>query len=150
MRAGANFLWFILGGWLIGSIWCLAALVMAVSIIGIPWARACIEIGCMSFAPFGREVVGHAELTGKSAGGFGFLRLLANLIWLPFGFVLAILHVTHGVIAFCTIIGIPFGIQDFKLAGIALFPVGKRVVSAELAKAARSTNAMANLQKYRA
>jgi len=71
----------------------------------------------------------------------GILRLLANIIWLPFGLVLAVGHLAHAVVMACTIIGIPFAIQDLKLAGISLFPVGKRVVSTELAQAARNANA---------
>jgi uncharacterized membrane protein YccF (DUF307 family) len=149
MRTGANILWFLLGGWLLGPLWYLSAVVMTVSIIGIPWSRACWEMGTMSLMPFGREVVSHTELTGQSAGAMGILRLIANLIWLPFGFVLSLAHVVHGCIMFCTIIGIPLALQDFKLAGISLFPVGKRVVSKELAEVARNTNAQAQLARFR-
>src|SRR3954447_15638572 len=89
MRTGANILWFILGGFLLGPLWYLAAMFMAISIVGIPWSRACWEIGTMSLMPFGREVVSYTELTGRSAAALGLIRLLANLVWLPFGAVLA-------------------------------------------------------------
>ncbi|MBO9193461.1 YccF family protein [Rhizobium sp. 16-449-1b] len=149
MRTGANFLWFILGGWALALMWWFAAALMTISIIGLPWARACWEIGLLSLWPFGRDVVSHAELTGKSSAGLTLFRLIANIIWLPFGVMLAISHVLHGCLMFVTIIGIPLGLQDFKLAGISLFPVGKRVVTKELMAAARSANAQAQLAALR-
>jgi uncharacterized membrane protein YccF (DUF307 family) len=149
MRGGANILFFILGGWLLALTWYFAALVMTLSVIGLPWARACWELGTMSLKPFGRDVVSHAELKGESTVALGAFRLIANLLWLPFGFALAVMHAVHGALMFCTLIGIPLGLQDFKLAGLALFPVGKRVVSIELAKAARASNAAAQLEGYR-
>ncbi|MGV2075035.1 MULTISPECIES: YccF domain-containing protein [unclassified Rhizobium] len=103
----------------------------------------------LSLWPFGRDVVSHAELTGKSSAGLTIFRLIANIIWLPFGVILAISHVLHGCLMFVTIIGIPLGLQDFKLAGISLFPVGKRVVTKELMAAARSANAQAQLAALR-
>jgi uncharacterized membrane protein YccF (DUF307 family) len=149
MRTGANFLWFIFGGWALALIWWLAAAFMTVSIIGLPWARACWEIGLLSLWPFGRDVVSHAELTGKSSAGLTAFRIIANILWLPFGVLLAIGHIAHGCLMFMTIIGIPLGIQDFKLAGISLFPVGKRIVTKELMQAARSANAQAQLAAFR-
>jgi uncharacterized membrane protein YccF (DUF307 family) len=149
MRAGANFLWFLLGGWLLGLIWYASAIIMAISIIGLPWSRACWEIGTMSLMPFGREVVTRSEMLGKSNIGGGIFRLVANLIWLPLGVSLALLHIIHGLIMCCTIIGIPIAFQDFKLAGISLFPVGKRVVSIEMASAVRTANAQAKLERLR-
>ncbi len=103
----------------------------------------------MSLMPFGRDVVSHSELTGKSNMGWGTFRFVANLIWLPFGAMLAISHVIHGCLMFITIIGIPLALQDFKLAGISLFPVGKRVVTVELKKAALAANAQQKLAALR-
>ena len=149
MRAGANILWFLLGGWLLGASWIFAAVIMTASVIGIPWARACWEIASLSFAPFGRDVISDRELTTKSSMPLGIFRLAANLLWLPFGLCLAIGHLMHGFLMFATIIGIPLGLQCFKLAGISLFPVGKRVVSVELVHEARSENARARLAALR-
>lgn len=149
MRTGANVLWFLLGGWALALLWWLAAAIMAISIIGLPWTRACWEIGLLSLAPFGRDVVSHAELTGESSAGLKAFRLIANIIWLPLGLVLAVAHLAHAVLMFITIIGIPFGLQDIKLAGISLFPVGKRVVTKELREAARVANAQDQLAAYR-
>jgi len=149
MRTGANILWFILGGWLAALEWYFAAVIMTLSIIGLPWARACWELGTMSLMPFGRDVVAHSELAGGSNLALGTFRLIANLIWLPLGIVLAVTHAIHGAILFCTLIGIPLSLQAFKLAGLSLSPVGKRVVTVELARAARTANAEAQLQAYR-
>jgi uncharacterized membrane protein YccF (DUF307 family) len=149
MKIGANIIWILLGGWLLGLAWYLSAIAMAISIIGLPWARACWEIGTMSLAPFGKDVISQTELTGKSTAGGTVFAFIANLIWLPVGVTLATMHVLHGALMFCTIIGIPFALQDFKLAGISLFPVGKRVVSLELVTVARATNAQAELDRLR-
>ena len=150
MRTGANILWFILIGWLNGTAWFLAGALMAITIIGLPWAKACIEIGKLSYAPFGREVVSYSELSGESATGMKVFRFLANLLWLPLGAFLALLNILSGCAFFVSIIGVPFGFQAFKLAGISLFPVGKRVVSLELAREARKQNAKTQLAGYRA
>jgi len=149
MRAGANFLYFILGGFFLSASWFILALFAAMTIVLLPWARACFEIGKMSLHPFGHDVISIRELDGKSKPLSGILGFLCNLVWLPFGIYLAFFHVLHGVIMFCTIIGIPLGLQDFKLAGISLFPVGKRVVTKELVDAARKQNAKDELAKYR-
>lgn len=149
MRLLLNILWFILGGWALGLTWLLAALIMAITIIGIPWARACWEIGIMSFAPFGREAVWYSDLSGETNPGMSLIRLIANIIWLPLGLVLAVAHIVHGVAMCVTIIGIPFGLQDFKLAGLSLYPVGRRVVPQEVAEAARVANAADRLGPYR-
>lgn len=149
MRTGANILWFILYGWLNGTLWFLAAAMMAITIIGLPWARACVEMGKLSYAPFGRDVVSHSELAGGSSAGLSVFRFVANVLWLPLGAILALLNIISGCLFFVTIIGIPFGIQSFKLAGISLFPVGKRVVSLELASEARKQNAKSKLASYR-
>jgi len=142
MRTIGNFLWFIFGGFVMGLGWWLAGLVMIVSIVGIPWARACFVFGGFCFLPFGREAIDRKELTGKDDLGTGALGLVGNIIWFVFaGVWLAIGHVISAVLNFMTIIGIPFGIQHLKLAGCALAPIGKTVVSKEVAAEARRRNA---------
>jgi uncharacterized membrane protein YccF (DUF307 family) len=81
----------------------------------------------------------------------GTVGLIANIVWLlTFGWVLFVTHIVAGILTCLTIIGIPFGIQSFKLAGISLWPVGRRVVSIETARAVRQSNADAALARYRA
>lgn len=129
LRFLLNVLWFVLGGVVMGLGWWLAGLVAAITIVGLPWARACFVIGNYSFWPFGNEAVSRRELTGRMDFGTGPLGLIGNVIWfLVAGWWLAIGHLTSAVACFVTIIGIPFGIQHIKLALIALAPVGMQVV----------------------
>ena len=129
LRFIANLIWFVCGGVLMGLGWWLAGLVAAITLVGIPWARACFVIGSFAFWPFGQEAVGRAELTGRHDLGTGPLGFAGNLVWCVLaGWWLAIGHLTSAVACFVTIIGIPFGIQHLKLAMIALAPIGMEVV----------------------
>jgi len=150
MSAIGNFLWFILGGVFMGLGWWLAGLVAFITIIGIPWGKACFVIGQFTFFPFGKEAVSRKELSNKDDIGTGGLGMIGNIIWFIFaGVWLAIGHVISAILCFCTIIGIPFAIQHLKLAGIALAPIGKTIVSKEVAAAARKQDAEAYVAKRR-
>jgi len=141
MRAIGNFLWFILGGVWMGLAWWVAGLLAYVSVVGIPWGKACFVIGRFTFFPFGKEAISRKELTWKDDIGTGTLGTVGNVIWFIFaGLWLAIGHVSSALLNFITIIGIPFGIQHLKLAGIALAPIGRTIVSKEVAAAARKAN----------
>ncbi len=142
MRAIGNFLWFVLGGVLMGLAWWLFGLLAILTVVGIPWAKACFVIGQLTFLPFGREAISREELRGIDDVGTGPLGLLGNVVWfLLAGVWLAIGHVMCALACFLTIIGIPFGLQHLKLAGLALAPIGKTVVTKEVAAAARRANA---------
>ena len=150
MGAIGNFLWFILGGVFMGLGWWLAGLLAFVSIVGIPWGRACFVIGKFTFFPFGKEAIDREDLSGKGDVGTGFLGVLGNVVWFVLaGWWLAIGHIMAGVACFVTIIGIPFGIQHLKLAGIALAPIGKTIVDKDVAAAARGSRAQADLSRIR-
>ncbi|MFZ6875267.1 YccF domain-containing protein [Undibacterium sp. Di27W] len=124
-----NILWLICGGFLTGLGWWLAGLIAFLSIIGIPWGRACFVIGQLSFMPFGKEVVNRADISGQEDLGTGALGMIGNIIWFIFaGLWLAIAHLLSALFCFVTIIGIPFGIQHLKLAAIAVAPIGKAVI----------------------
>ena len=84
MRAIGNFLWFILGGFLMGLAWWLAGLIALVTIVGIPWARASFVIGQFSFFPFGKEAISRKELHQEDDIGTGTLGLLGNIVWFVF------------------------------------------------------------------
>ncbi|MDZ7937971.1 MAG: YccF domain-containing protein [Rhodoferax sp.] len=130
MRTIGNIFWFILGGFLMGLGWWLAGLVAAITIVGLPWAKACFVIGQFAFLPFGKEAVSRKDLTQQDDIGTGALGLVGNVIWfLLAGWWLAIGHLVSALACFVTIIGIPFGIQHIKLALIALAPIGKTIVS---------------------
>lgn len=138
MRTIANLIWFVLGGCIMGLGWWLAGLLMLVSIIGIPWVRSCFVFGTFCFFPFGQEAIDREELTGKPDMGTGPIGTLANIVWfLLAGWWLALGHLGSAIANAVTIIGIPFAIQHLKLAGCALAPVGKTVVSKEVAAEAR-------------
>lgn len=138
-----NLLWFILGGVVMGFLWILAGLLCCATIVGIPMGVACFRIASFAFFPFGKDLV-PAEMIGeKRIVGTG----LANLIWCIFiGLWLAIGNILLGIAFFCTIIGIPFGFAYFKLAKASFAPLGQRIVSSDLAKAARNRAANADLE----
>ena len=150
MRVIGNFLWFVLGGVIMGLAWWLIGLVAYVTIVGIPWGKACLVIGNFSFLPFGKEAISRKELSNKDDIGTGSFGLLGNIIWFILaGFWLALGHAISAVVSFISIIGIPFGIQHIKLARIALSPIGKTIVTKEVASAARAANAGATVATIR-
>jgi len=129
MRTIGNLIWLVLGGFWMGLGWFLAGLVMAISIIGLPWARSCFVIGQLCFMPFGHEAIDRKKLSGREDLGTGPLGFVGNILWFVFaGLWLAIGHVVAAIACFVTIIGIPFGIAHLRLAGLALAPVGKTIV----------------------
>jgi len=142
VRSIGNFLWFILGGVFMGLGWWLVGLLAFITVVGIPWGKACFVIGQFTFFPFGKEAISRKELTQKEDIGTGGFGIIGNVIWfIVAGVWLAIGHMISAVLCFITILGIPFGIQHLKLAGIALAPIGKTIVSKEVADAARRANA---------
>ena len=111
--------------------WVVAAVIMAITIIGLPWARAAFNIAVYTLLPFGQKAVRRDSLTGQSDIGAGPLGFIGNLIWfLLAGWWLAIGHLVTAVVLAVTIIGIPFAWAHLKLAGIALWPIGKAIVPA--------------------
>jgi uncharacterized membrane protein YccF (DUF307 family) len=126
-----NILWLLLGGVQMAFAWLVAAVIMAITIIGLPWARAAFNIAVYTLLPFGQKAVRRDTLTGQSDIGTGPLGLIGNLIWLVLaGWWLALGHVIAAVVLAITIIGIPFAWAHLKLAGIALWPIGKVIVPA--------------------
>ena len=123
-----NLLWLLLGGVVMALGWWLAGLLCALTIVGLPWARACFVIGNFALWPFGQEAVNRRELNGRHDLGTGPLGLVGNVVWFVVaGWWLAIGHLSSALACFVSIIGIPFGIQHIKLALIALAPVGMTI-----------------------
>ena len=113
-----NALWFVFAGLWQGLAWALVGALWCVTIIGIPVGLQCFKLAGLSFFPFGKEV-----RYGGGAGSF-----LLNLLWLFFGGIaLAVGAAVNGVLLCVTIVGIPFGLQCFKLAKLALMPFGTEV-----------------------
>jgi uncharacterized membrane protein YccF (DUF307 family) len=128
-----NLLWFIFGGFLTGLGWILAGVIMAITVVGIPWARAAFAIASFSFWPFGRVAVDRRVVTGRGDIGTGSLGVVGNVIWfLLAGWWLALGHLAAAVGLAVTIIGIPFAWQHIKLAMLAAAPIGQEIVPAGL------------------
>ena len=119
MSVIGNILWIILGGLIIFFEYIISGLLLCITIIGIPFGLQCFKIGVASLAPFGKKVI---EIPGASDG----LSLLLNIIWILIGGIwIALSHLVLGVILCITLIGIPFGLQHFKLMQLAFMPFGK-------------------------
>src|SRR6476646_6524085 len=117
-----NLLWILLGGALMAAGWVIAAVIMAITIIGIPWAKAAFNIAFYTLLPFGQKAVSRADYSGQDDIGTGPLGVLGNIIWLVLaGWWLALGHVIVAALLAVTIIGIPFACSHLKLAGIALW-----------------------------
>ena len=126
-----NILWFIFGGFATGIAWLVAGVLLAITIVGLPWAQAAFRIGLFSFMPFGRQVVPRRAITGREDLGTGSMGFLLNVIWFVLGgWYIALAHLVIGLVQLVLIITIPFGLQHLKLAGIALAPIGKEVIAA--------------------
>ncbi|OCH19014.1 MULTISPECIES: YccF domain-containing protein [unclassified Aliivibrio] len=150
MSAIGNLIWFLFGGVFMGLAWCFFGILAFVSIIGIPWGRACFVIAGFSFFPFGKEAIARDELTLNEDIGTGSLGFIGNVLWFIFaGFWLAIGHVMSAIACFVTIIGIPFAIQHLKLAVISIAPIGQTIVDKEVAAAVRRANGEAEANKWR-
>jgi len=134
-----NLLWFILGGGFFAALgWILAGILLALTVVGLPFAVAAFRIAGFAAFPFGSELV-DAELLGE-APFFG--TTLLNLLWIVFaGFWLALFHIVAALTCFTSLVGIPFGFAHLKLAAVCFAPLGKRTVPSHVADAARRRNA---------
>src|SRR5262249_49441102 len=113
-----NVLWIVFGGLWMAVAWIVAAVVMAITIIGLPWARAAFNIALYTLLPFGQKAVSRAEYSGTDDLGTGLLGFVGNLIWLVLaGWWLALGHLITAFLLAITIIGIPFAWAHLKLAG---------------------------------
>ena len=127
-----NLLWLLFGGLWAAIGWGIAAVIMAITIIGIPWAKAAFNIGVYTLLPFGFEAVSRDDHLGRGDIGTGVLGTVGNLVWLLLaGWWLALLHILFAIVLAITIIGIPFAWAHLKLAAIALWPIGKIIVPAD-------------------
>ena len=126
-----NILWIVFGGLWMAVGWVIAAVFMAITIVGLPWTRAAFNIASYTLLPFGQKAVSRAEYSGSKDVGIGPLGFLGNIIWLILaGWWLAMCHLLTAVLLTFSIVGIPFAWAHLKLAGIALWPIGKIIVPA--------------------
>ena len=126
MAFWGNMLWFVFGGGIFAwFFWVVAGILLAVTIIGLPFAIAAFRIAGFAAFPFGKELVDARLVSEERIIGTG----LANFLWIIVaGLWLAISHTLAGISYCLTIIGIPFGIAHFKLAIVSFAPLGKRPV----------------------
>jgi uncharacterized membrane protein YccF (DUF307 family) len=124
-----NFVWLACGGLVMALGWALAGIVMALTIIGLLWARAAFTIAFYALLPFGHRAVPRDEWQGRRDLGTGALGTLGNVVWFVLaGWWLALAHLIAAVALAVTIIGIPFAWAHLKLAGLALWPIGMKIV----------------------
>src|SRR5262245_22371384 len=129
-----NLLWILFGGMWMALGWAIAVVIMAITIIGLPWARAAFSIAIYTLLPFGQRAVSRAEYFGQEDIGTGPLGVIGNLVLLILaGWWLALGHLVTAVVLAITIVGIPFAWAHLKLAGLALWPIGKVIVPAQAA-----------------
>lgn len=114
-----NIIWFLCCGLWQGLSWGIAGVLWSITIIGLPIGRQCFKLATLAFFPFGKDV---------QYGG-GTLSMIANILWMIFsGIPLALVALFNGLLLCCTIIGIPFGLQCFKNAKLALAPFGAKII----------------------
>lgn len=122
MKFIGNIIWVVFGGLLISLGYLFGGLVLCLTIVGIPFGVQIMRLGMFALWPFGGEVRPKPNATGC-------LQIIMNVLWIIFGGIeVALSHLTLGVVFCCTIIGIPFGLQHFKLMLYALLPFGHEVV----------------------
>ena len=123
MKSIGNLLWLVLGGLLIAVIYYINGLLMCITIVGIPFGVQLFKLGTYALWPFGRELVDGPREPGC-------LSTLMNLLWILLGWwEIAAIHLVAGLLFCVTIIGIPCGLQHFKMALGSVFPFGKEIRS---------------------
>jgi uncharacterized membrane protein YccF (DUF307 family) len=124
-----NLLWIVLGGLAMAIAWVIAGLILAVTIIGLPWTRAAFVLAAYHLAPFGRTIIRRDRIDGAPTLGTGPFGFIGNVIWLVLaGWWLALAHLAIAVPYAISIIGLPFAWAHLKLAGAALCPIGMTIV----------------------
>ncbi len=119
MRLIGNILWVIIGGFHGSILWMLGGLILCITVIGFPLGIQCFKIGWFVLFPFGKSV---------TPGKFGLGGLILNIVWIfLWGWAIFSVHIITGLLLCITIIGIPFGIQHFKIAIVGLLPLGSEI-----------------------
>lgn len=123
MNILGNLIWLIFGGIIIAIEYFIGSLLLMVTIVGIPFGVQTLKMGALALWPFGRDTHVHSRASGC-------LYILMNLLWLLCGGIwIALTHAFFGLLLCITIIGIPFGLQHFKLTAVALNPFGRDIVN---------------------
>lgn len=121
MKFLGNILWFLLGGFIVSLYYFLTGIVFCITIIGIPFGLQLIKLAGFALWPFGHDIQ-------SDTNDGGCLSIIMNVIWILVGGIeIAMLHLAFGAFLCITIVGIPFGLQHFKMALLALIPFGKKI-----------------------
>ncbi len=137
MRFVGNVIWLVFGGLLLAVVYAIAGIINCIFIVTIPFGIASFRMAGYALWPFGRVVVDRGKGSGSG------VRLIGNVIWLIFGgLLLALGHLISALLCAITIIGIPFAIAHLRLAGLALMPLGKQIVSIDEARKLGDTAAV--------
>ncbi len=121
MKFLGNILWLIMGGLVVSLYYALMGVLFCITVIGIPFGLQLIKMAGLALWPFGRDV--HSD-----SNDGGCLSIIMNVIWIIFGGIeIAMLHIGFGIVCCLTIVGIPFGMQHFKMAILAFVPFGKKI-----------------------
>ena len=121
MKILGNIVWLIFGGIITSIEYAIASLVLMITIIGIPFGLQTLKLAMLALWPFGSKVT-------DSGNSGGCLSVVMNIIWLIFGgLCICLSHLIFGLLLCITIIGIPFGMQHFKMAALSLTPFGKTI-----------------------
>jgi uncharacterized membrane protein YccF (DUF307 family) len=117
-----NLIWLIFGGIITAIEYFVASIILMITIVGIPFGVQTLKLGILALWPFGQTTV-------QRPGSSGCLYTLMNIIWILVGGIwISLTHILFGILLSITIIGIPWGRQHFKLAGLALTPFGRDIV----------------------
>ena len=117
MKTIGNIIWFIFVGLFSAIFWCIAGLILCITIIGIPFGKQCFKIAGLVLFPFGKNVKTDFDK-----------HPIGNILWIIFfGWELALGYLFWGIIFYITVIGIPFGKQCFKLMRLGLLPLGAKI-----------------------
>ena len=117
MKFIANVIWFILGGLFLGLSWAFLGILLCITVIGIPLGKQCFKAAKLTFAPFGKTVTCNFDK-----------HPIANILWAVLvGWEMALAYLCSGILCCVTIIGIPLGLQSFKLMKLAFLPFGATV-----------------------
>jgi uncharacterized membrane protein YccF (DUF307 family) len=123
MKILGNLVWLIFGGIIIAIEYFIGSIVLMVTIVGIPFGIQTLKMAALAIWPFGRDTRVHSRASGC-------LYILMNLIWLLSGGIwIALTHAFFGLLLCITIVGIPFGLQHFKLTAVALNPFGRDIIN---------------------
>ncbi len=122
MKFIGNIIWLVCGGIIISLEYVISSIVLMITIVGIPFGVQTLKLAVLALWPFGSEI-------RETKSSSGCLSAIMNIIWILVGGIwISLTHVVFGILLVITIIGIPFGMQHFKLAGLALTPFGKEIV----------------------